>query len=239
MLTDAANGWLPGSRAQRMRQSRMQLFAELIRDLPSPVRVLDVGGLQHFWLALDRAELPRMQITFVNMWEYQPDLPDAVALVGDARDMSRFADREFDVVFSNSVIEHVGGLREQARMARECVRVGKRYFVQTPNRAFPIEPHFLFPGFQFLPLALRARLHQWRRWGWWDKAGGRYQALEEVESIRLLTRGEMRYLFPDATIWTERLLGLPKSFVAHGHNPPKPESPVAAQPCGEGQPARS
>ncbi len=220
MLSDSANGWRPGSRAQRLRQTRLQLFADLIRDLPEPVRVLDVGGVHHFWLALDRTPLPRMQITFVNMWEYQPDLPDAVALVGDARDMSRFADREFDVVFSNSVIEHVGGLREQARMARECVRVGKRYFVQTPNWAFPIEPHFLFPGFQYLPLPVRARLHRWRRWGWWDKASSYHAALEEVESIRLLTRQEMRYLFPDATLWTERLLGLPKSFVAYGNNPP-------------------
>jgi SAM-dependent methyltransferase len=216
---EAANGWKRGSRAQRMRQARLELFASLIRDLPEPVRVLDVGGVHHFWLALDLTGLPKMHITFLNRWEYQPDLPDAVALIGDARDMSRFADREFDVVFSNSVIEHVGGLRDQERMAHECVRVGRRYFVQTPNYAFPMEPHFLIPGFQYLPLPLRAHLHHWRRWGWWDKAPGYYEALAEVESIRLLTRGEMRHLFPRATLWTERLFGLPKSFVAYGDNP--------------------
>ena len=227
MISDAANGWKPGSTAQRMRQARLRVFCELVRDIPEPVRVLDVGGTHQFWLAMDRSVLPRMRITFINKWSYQPDLPDADAVIGDARDMSRYADREFDVVFSNSVIEHVGGLREQARMARECVRVGKRYFVQTPNRRFPIEPHFLFPGFQYLPLALRARLHAWRRWGWWDKAASYHEALEEVESIRLLTRREMRYLFPDATLWTERFLGLPKSFVAYGFNPPRPAEPAA------------
>jgi hypothetical protein len=216
---EAANGWKRGSRAQRMRQARLELFASLIRDLPEPVRVLDVGGVHQFWLALDLASMPKMHITFLNRWEYKPDLPDAVALIGDARDMSRFGDREFDVVFSNSVIEHVGGLREQERMARECVRVGQRYFIQTPNRAFPMEPHFLIPGFQFLPLAMRARLHQWRRWGWWDKAATYYEAVAEVESIRLLTRAEMSHLFPGATLWTERLFGLPKSFVAYGRNP--------------------
>ena len=159
-----------GSTAQRMRQARLTLFHDLIRDLPEPVNVLDVGGTHHFWLAIDRSVLPRMRITFVNKWAYQPDLPDVVAVVGDARDLSRYADREFDAVFSNSVVEHVGILRDQELMAHECVRVGKRYFVQTPNWAFPLEPHFLFPGFQYLPLAVRARLHHWRRLGWWDKA---------------------------------------------------------------------
>ena len=219
MLIQLANGWKPGSKAQRMRQARLQLFCDLVRDVPRPVRVLDVGGTHHFWLAMDRSMLPPMHITFLNKWSYVPDLPESEAIVGDARDLSRYADCEFDVVFSNSVIEHVGGLRDQARMARECVRVGKSYFVQTPNWAFPIEPHFLLPGFQYLPLRLRAHLHHWRRWGWWDKAPSYHEALEEVESVRLLTRREMRYLFPDATLWTERFLGLPKSFVAYGRHP--------------------
>jgi SAM-dependent methyltransferase len=218
MLADAANGWKTGSKAQRMRQARLKLLWDLVRDVKGPVRLLDVGGLHHFWLAMDRSQFPDLHITFVNMWEYKPDLPNAVAIIGDARDLP-FADREFDVVFSNSVIEHVGGLREQVRMAKECVRVGKRYYVQTPNWAFPIEPHFLFPGWQYLPLPVRARLHSWRQWGWWKKAPSYHQALEEVESIRLITRSEMGYLFPDATIWTERFMGLPKSFVAYGVNP--------------------
>jgi len=225
MLTDAANGSKTGSAAHRMREARLQVLADLVRDLPQPIRVLDVGGTHHFWLSMDRCALPRMHITLFNRWEYDPGIPDAVAVVGDARDLSRYADREFDVVFSNSVIEHVGGLREQARMARECVRVGKRYYVQTPNRYFPIEPHFLFPCWQFLPLALRAWLHRWRRWGWWDKARSYEEAMEEVESIRLLSRRELRYLFPDATLWTERFLGLPKSFVAYGRNDGTPARP--------------
>jgi len=219
MLKDAANGWKPGSAAQGMRQRRLQLFCELVQDLPPPVRVLDVGGTHHFWLAMDRSVLPRMHITFLNRWAYQPDLPDAEAVIGDARDLSRYGDRAFDAVFSNSVIEHVGGLREQRLMAHECVRVAKCYFIQTPNRRFPIEPHFLLPGFQFLPLSVRARLHAWRKWGWWDRAASYHEAFEEVESIRLLTRREMHYLFPQATLWTERFMGLAKSFVAYGHNP--------------------
>jgi SAM-dependent methyltransferase len=231
MLIDAANGWKPGSTAQRLRQARLKLFCDLVRDLPQPVRVLDVGGTHQFWLAMDRSALPRMQITFLNMWSYEPDLPEATAVIGDARDLSRYADREFDVVFSNSVIEHVGGLREQLRMAKECVRVGRRYYIQTPNWAFPIEPHFLLPGFQYLPVAVRARLHACRQWGWWAKAPSYLDAVAEVESIRLLTRVELRFLFPDATLYVERFLGLPKSFVAYGRNP----DPREEAPCGTAQ----
>jgi len=222
MLIDAANGWKPGSAAQRLRQARLKLFTDLAQGMAHPIRVLDVGGTHHFWLAMDRSALPPMEITFLNMWAYEPDLPNATAVVGDARDLSRYADRQFDIVFSNSVIEHVGGFREQARMARECVRVGKSYCIQTPNWAFPIEPHFLFPGFQYLPLPVRARLHAWRRWGWWAKAEGYYEALAEVESIRLLTRRELQHLFPDADLHVEYFFGLPKSFVVHGRHPANP-----------------
>lgn len=57
--------------------------------------------------------------------------------------MKQFQDNEFDAVFSNSVIEHVGDYEAQRQMANEIMRVGKRYFVQTPNFYFPIEPHIL------------------------------------------------------------------------------------------------
>ncbi len=61
-----------------------------------------------------------------------------------------FGDREFDIAFSNSVIEHVPP-ELQAAFAAEVSRVADRYFVQTPNRYFPIEPHYQLPLFQFLP----------------------------------------------------------------------------------------
>jgi hypothetical protein len=137
------------------------------------------------------------------------------SIVGDARDMRGVRDQEFDVVFSNSVIEHVGSFSDQAAMASEVRRVGERYFIQTPNKYFPIEPHFLVPGFQFLPLGIRARLHARRDLGWWKKADSYEAALAEVSTIRLLTERDVRKLFPEARVFKERFYGLTKSFIAY------------------------
>jgi len=129
--------------------------------------------------------------------------------------MPQFTDGQFDLVISNSVIEHVGNFREQRRFAEEIQRVGPRYFVQTPNRRFPLEPHFLLPLFQYFPLTVRAFLHQHFDLGWWKKAGTYLSALEEVESIRLLSGRELKTLFPIAKVYKERFALFTKSYVLY------------------------
>jgi hypothetical protein len=136
--------------------------------------------------------------------------------------MREFGDQEFDVVFSNSVIEHVGTFADQQAMASEVRRVGRRYFVQTPNKYFPIEPHFLVPGFQFLPVRLRAGWLARRRIGWYPKAASYEAALAEVTQIRLLSLSEFQRLFPEGQLFRERFFGLTKSFVIyHGWKMPR------------------
>jgi len=87
-------------------------------------------------------------ITLVNLEPENASLPNTTSIAGDARKIEA-EDSRVDVVFSNSVIEHVGANQDQMQMAQEVRRVGKRYFIQTPNKYFPLEPHFLFPLFQF------------------------------------------------------------------------------------------
>jgi 2-polyprenyl-3-methyl-5-hydroxy-6-metoxy-1,4-benzoquinol methylase len=154
-----------------------------------------------------------ISITLLNMPPVAPEPRFFENLVGDARNMA-LEDKSFDVVFSNSVIEHVGDLEDQRRMAQEVVRVGRRYFVQTPNKFFPIEPHFLVPFFQFLPLASRVWLLRRFRLGWISRMPDARLARNMVESIRLLTRSELHELFPRAQLYEERLIGMAKSFVA-------------------------
>jgi hypothetical protein len=103
------------------------------------------------------------------------------------------------------VIEHVP-LELQPAFAAEVGRVAKRYFVQTPNRYFPIEPHYQLPLFQFLPERARRALNRRFTLGWQGKG--------HWEEINLLSAGDMRRLFPDAEIKRERLLGLTKSLMA-------------------------
>jgi len=215
MLTAQADFQDTRSVAYRMRSRRMRHFLELLEATPKPVKLLDVGGSIKFWKILGLAGREDIEFTILNIVAADDKRARFRYLEGDARDLSRFEDGQFDIVFSNSVIEHVGGWEDQQRMAREVRRVGRRYFVQTPNRYFPIEPHFLVPGFQFLPLGIRARLHARRDLGWWKKADTYEAALAEVSTIRLLTERDFRKLFPEARVFKERFYGLTKSFIAH------------------------
>jgi hypothetical protein len=155
------------------------------------------------------------RLTILNLVPFEAD-DDIEFVVGNALDMSVFGNDAYDVVFSNSVIEHVETFENQRRMAAEIARVGRRYFVQTPNRLFPLEPHFLVPGFQFLPLGLRADLLTRMPLGKYPRAASRADAERQVRAIRLMTEGELRACFPGASIRRERVFGLTKSFTAVG-----------------------
>jgi SAM-dependent methyltransferase len=187
------------------------LFATLER----PIRLLDVGGTESYWRNAAGAELEGLDITLLNLRGEVADRPGLHGMLGDARDLSHFANGQFDVVFSNSVIEHVGELDDQRRMAAEVARVGRYYYVQTPNRRFPIEPHLVFPFFQYLPVAARVALVRRFQLGWAPKMPDRTVAERYVRSIRLLTRRELQSLFPDATVRAERFLGFAKSWIAY------------------------
>ena len=82
----------------------------------------------------------------------------------------------------------------------------RRFYVQTPNRWFPIEPHYQLPLFQFLrrarPQSAQPALHA-------GLAGG-----GQWEEITLLGARDLRRLFPDAEIHREKVLGLTKSLIA-------------------------
>jgi len=206
-----------GSLATKMRRRRFAFFLSLLDHVKRPARILDVGGTQRFWEVMGGSKLGDLRVTLLNL-ETQPVSGSSFeSVAGDARDLSRYADASFDVVFSNSVIEHLGpSFGDQQRMANEIRRVGQRYFVQTPNRHFPIEPHFLTPGFQFLPVSARVWAVTHFDVGWYKKFADRDAARREVESISLLTERQVHKLFPGALIYKETFLGLTKSFVAYG-----------------------
>ena len=196
------------------------LIAATPRPLKGPLKVLDIGGLQAFWESMDFVDEESVEIVLVNLEQAETNRTNIEAIIGDARDLTAFADKEFDVVFSNSVIEHLNDFSDQEMVAREIKRLGKHFFVQTPNRYFPFEPHFLFPCFQFLPVVVKIFMIRHFRMGWYHgwrdgKPPGIDRAKAIAQEIRLLTKPELGRLFPDASIYREKFFGMTKSFIVY------------------------
>lgn len=222
-LLSRANVHDPGSFSNRMRSRRFAIFDGLVRTLPRPVRILDVGGTNEFWERRGWAGREDVLITTVNLQAEPRAHANIDPRKGNATAMPEYGDGSFDIVFSNSVIEHLFTWEAQERMASEVRRIARAYWVQTPNFWFPIEPHFLFPAWHWMPEDLRVALIRRKKFGWTEPIPDPVRAREVIREIRLLTGAEMRRLFPAATIMPERFGGLVKSWVAHhGFGPGTP-----------------
>ena len=190
-------------RPERMRQ--MALYFSISRK----TKVLDVGGSYNNWSYLEN--MPKL--TLLNLAQPPGSLPAEVQYVrGDARSLP-FADKSFDVVYSNSVIEHVGGRSDQIEMAKEMMRVGKSYYCQTPNYWFFIEPHFLGPIIHWLPVSIRGLLGKWFSLRGLITRNSLNKLNEFARSIHLHKRYEINRIFPGAILINEYFLGFPKSFI--------------------------
>jgi hypothetical protein len=198
---------------RHFRARRMALLARTV-GLTRDTRVLDVGGTIDIWRLAP--VMPRLVLLNKERVRYKVGAAEAVVL-GDGTSLP-FADQAFDLVFSNSVIEHVGSRAEQARFAAEIARVGKQYWVQTPNRYFPIEQHHWTPFLHWLPrrwqAAVAKRFSLWRRLTRATPEQHESYVRHYMDSIRLLTASDLRALFPGATVVRERFLGWTKSLVA-------------------------
>ncbi|SEM33362.1 hypothetical protein [Streptacidiphilus jiangxiensis] len=201
----------PGSVGERLRTARWERFRRCFPRIES-MRVVDLGGTASMWL---RAPLRPKHVHLINLEPHPAELPDWItAENADVTDPAvRAGLGEYDLVFSNSTIEHVGGHSQRQRFVTAVEELAPHHWIQTPYRYFPVEPHFLAPGFQFLPLAARARLV--RHWPLThSRPGTAEEGLNAVLNIELLTRAEMRYLFPRSVLTSERVAGLTKSLIA-------------------------
>jgi SAM-dependent methyltransferase len=176
-------------------------------------RILDVGGYPGNWQGV----AIESRLTILNLHEISiaaKGLADRYELVvGDGTKLI-YADKTFDIVFSNSVIEHLGTSEKQKAFAAEVRRVGKKLWIQTPARCFLIEPHLIAPLVHFFPKAIQRRLiRHCTVWGWLKKPTAQ-QVEAFLSEVRLLSRREMVELFPDCEIIAEKVLGLTKSYVA-------------------------
>ena len=212
--------------------ARADLLFRLL-DLRPGVSILDLGGQDGtFMLRIrDRIEA-RITIADINAKALRiaKERGFATWALKEGEPLP-YGDGAFDVVFCNSVIEHVTfpkeecinrvipnrewvaeSMRNQAAFAAEIRRVGVSYFVQTPHRAYPVEAHTWLPFVGWLPHQATVAVVKFSDRHWVKHCG-------YVDWNLLGTKG-MRALFPDASLYTERVLGLPKSLVAYrrGHD---------------------
>jgi hypothetical protein len=141
------------------RERKLRLFLELYRPGPQ-TSVLDLGvtdapfgggSSDNFFEMLYPWPDRITAVGHTGLERFAAAFPQVRVVHADGRDLP-FADGEFDLGFSNAVVEHVAGGREgQRRFVNELCRVARRVFVTTPNRWFPVDPHTLLPFVHWLP----------------------------------------------------------------------------------------
>jgi Methyltransferase domain len=194
--------------SRRARQRRMRTF--LMRmSVAEGMSILDLGGRPQFWndvpfaLNLTILKLPGN----VETCESKHNIP---YLEGDACQIDGIENRAFDIVFSNSVIEHVGLADRQADLAREVRRLGRSYWVQTPSKWFPVEAHNGMPFWWFYPTRIRRYfIDRWRR----ILPGNPWTGM--IEETTVLSKRNLKQLFPEAAALVEHFWGIPKSSIAY------------------------
>ena len=206
-----------GSFVNQFRQKRFDILKNRIEKLIQKdyFKILDIGGDIQYWKNIGWQH-PSCQIHLLNLYTSeipQSDVNKFSSSVGNGLALE-YKKGDVDLIFSNSVIEHVGSHENQQIFANEVMRVSDKYIIQTPSLWFPLEPHSLLPLFQFLPHPIRALLIMTFNINYFPKAKTYKEAIIVSHSTLMFTHKRFKQLFPEAEIQVERFLGIPKSYTA-------------------------
>lgn len=202
------------------RSRKLELFKEIFHPTEQ-MHILDVGaeinpGGNGSLQLIDNYPWKKM-ITAVNISREHIEkvkhfYPEIDSIVGDACHLP-WPDKSFDVVYSNAVIEHVGDFEKQKQMASEIMRVGKRWFVTTPNRWYPFEFHMRLPLVTWLPgngYVLAGRVVRY------DHINKSYMFWSKCANPRLMNAHELARCFPGSKIIKHKVTFMAETLISVG-----------------------
>lgn len=201
--------------SHKSRTKKFQLFETLFQPRPEE-RVLDIGASGEVFL----------RYTFEDVYPYPSRIvagghhpgevksarrayPEPTYVVFDGCSLP-FPDKTFDIVFSNAVIEHILGPNRQVQFAQEVMRVGRSWFVTTPNYWYPFESHYHLPFIQFIPERLQRG---------YNTLLGTHIPKGKTQALGLLSASGLRKLFPTSQIEKVRVTFWPETLVAYRLDP--------------------
>lgn len=200
----------PGSLSSRARAQRWSYFVSTFPEI-GQLRILDLGGTPEYWY---KAPVRPSSVTIVNLdgVNARPE-PWITQIVGDATSLPARLGHDYDLVVSNSLLEHLGGHVMRQRFAEQVRTRAPWHWIQTPYRYFPVEPHWLVPFMQQLPFEFRAAISE--KWPFGQSISpDRDTARNDVAMVELIGISEMKMYFPESRVWKERFGPLIKSLVA-------------------------
>jgi SAM-dependent methyltransferase len=202
------------------RKRKIEQFFELMKPSETD-KILDVGGevessscksCQFIDTFPHKENISVVNLSAVHVETIAKKYPEVDGRVGDACNLP-WPDDYFDIVYSNAVIEHVGDYERQKKMASEIMRVGRKWFVTTPNRWYPFEFHMRLPFVTWLPFQ---GYMKFGRIIWYNHVRKRYVFGRKRDDFRLMTAHELEMCFPGSRIIKQRVTFMPETLIAVG-----------------------
>jgi hypothetical protein len=205
-----------GQKFRARRSAHIRQMIDTIHAEKGSCRIIDLGGTEQYWRLFEPSYLAskNVSVALVNPLPDQNMSHMFTHLQADACDVAQAKDNSYDLVHSNSTVEHVGDWARMKAFAGEVRRLAPRYYTQTPYFWFPYEPHFRLPFFHWLPRSTRVHLQHKFTLGHRQRRETIDEAVQSIEEVRLLDMAQFRFLFPDAQIIKERVFPFTKSLIA-------------------------
>lgn len=205
------------------RARRRRLFEGFL-PAHRPLRIVDLGGTVPFWRSFGLSPEHQLHVTLINNHandDTAAGIADHTGLIDDRNMDANCVTidylRAFDLIFSNSFLEHLSAREEQAALANKICASGRAYFIQIPNKNSPVDPHFpspLAPFFAIYPRKVQAFMLSHSKLGSGAKSRDFEDAMDRLRFYNPLGLDDMRALFPDAQFRTDRPAGVPMSVIA-------------------------